>query len=164
MCASVPPSTARGITVKNKRNAEIKTVSGQRPRPLRRSRASSPKVGALGSPRKLHLFAKASPFEERLPPAGGRCRAATKGGVWHGEAVTERARTLKQNCRNLLRWKQIGLLHIVLCSSPELCSDFYQPNSCANQLTVVSAAVSTVVSTCWTVCCSLVPSASLSDQ
>ena len=46
--------------------------------------ASSPKVGALGSPRKLHLFAKASPFEERLPPAGGRCRAATKGGVWHG--------------------------------------------------------------------------------
>ena len=24
--------------------------------------ASSPKVGALGSPRKLHLFAKASPF------------------------------------------------------------------------------------------------------
>lgn len=59
---------------------------------------------------------------------------------------------------------QIGLLHIALCSSPELCSDFYQPNSCANQLTVVSAAVSTVVSTCWTVCCSLVPSASLSDQ
>lgn len=59
---------------------------------------------------------------------------------------------------------QIGLLHIALCSSPELCSDFYQPNSCANQLTVVSAAVSTVVSTYWTVCCSLVPSASLSDQ
>ena len=45
--------------------------------------ASSPKVGALGSPRKLHLFAKASPFEERLPPAGGRCRVATKGGVCH---------------------------------------------------------------------------------
>ena len=58
--------------------------------------ASSPKVGALGSPRKLHLFAKASPFEERLPPAGGRCRAATKGGVWHGEAVTERASPLKK--------------------------------------------------------------------
>ena len=103
MCASVPPSTARGITVKNKRNAEIKTVSGQRPRPLRRSRASSPKVGALGSPRKLHLFAKVSPFEERLPPAGGRCRAATKGGVWHGEAVTERASPLKNICNTLNR-------------------------------------------------------------
>ena len=56
--------------------------------------ASSPKVGALGSPHKLHLFAKASPFEERLPPAGGRCRAATKGGIWHRVAMTERARTL----------------------------------------------------------------------
>ena len=45
--------------------------------------ASSPKGRALGSPRKLHLFAKASPFEGRLPPAGGRCRVATKGGVCH---------------------------------------------------------------------------------
>ena len=54
-------------------------------------------------------------------------------------------------------------LHIALCSGSKFIS-FYQPNSCANQLTVVSAAVSTVVSTCWTVCCSLVPSASLSYQ
>ena len=46
-------------------------------------------------------------------------------------------------------------LHIALCSGSKFIS-FYQPNSCANQLTVVSAAVSTVVSTCWTVCCSLV--------
>ena len=41
--------------------------------------ASSPKVGALGSPCKLHLFAKASPF--------GR------GGCDHGEQ-TERASPL----------------------------------------------------------------------
>ena len=41
--------------------------------------ASSPKVGALGSPRKVHLFAKASPF--------GR------GGCEQSEQ-TERARTL----------------------------------------------------------------------
>ena len=34
--------------------------------------ASSPRVGALGSPRRLHLFAKASPFEERLPPRRGK--------------------------------------------------------------------------------------------
>lgn len=58
---------------------------------------------------------------------------------------------------------QMEPLHIALCSGSKFIS-FYQPNSCANQLTVVSAAVSTVVSTCWTVCCSLVPSASLSDQ
>ena len=25
---------------------------------------------------------KGSHFEERLPPTGGRCRAATKGGIW----------------------------------------------------------------------------------
>ena len=37
-----------------------------------------PKVGGLGSPRKVYLFAKGSPFE-RLPPAGGRCRASDKG-------------------------------------------------------------------------------------
>ena len=30
--------------------------------------ANSPKGRAFGSPRKLHLFAKAFPFEERLPP------------------------------------------------------------------------------------------------
>ena len=41
--------------------------------------ASSPKVGALGSPRKLHLFAKASPFD-RLPPVGGRCRVSDRKG------------------------------------------------------------------------------------
>ena len=93
--------------------------------------ASSPKGRALGSPRKLHLFAKASPFgrggfaqqrrrgrgcfpldplshrcampappkggafchlpvgtnkappeRKDFPRAGGRCRAATKGGIW----------------------------------------------------------------------------------
>ena len=38
-----------------------------------------PKVGALGSPRKLHLFAKASPFEERLPPAGEDVAQRQKG-------------------------------------------------------------------------------------
>ena len=54
-------------------------VLRKRPRPLRRFRASSPKGRALGSPRKLHLFANASPF--------GR------GGCERSEQ-TERARTL----------------------------------------------------------------------
>ena len=42
--------------------------------------ASSPKVGALGSPRKVHLFAKASPFEERLPPRRGKMSRSDKKG------------------------------------------------------------------------------------
>ena len=33
--------------------------------------ASSPKVGALGSPRKLHLFTKSFPFKEGLSAQGG---------------------------------------------------------------------------------------------
>ena len=33
--------------------------------------ASSPKVGALGSPRKLHLFAKASPFGRGVTEGDG---------------------------------------------------------------------------------------------
>ena len=41
---------------------------------------SSPKVGALGSPRKLHLYAKASPFEERLPPRRGKMSRSDKRG------------------------------------------------------------------------------------
>ena len=32
--------------------------------------ASSPKVGALGSPRKLHLFTKSFPFKEGLSAQG----------------------------------------------------------------------------------------------
>ena len=52
---------------------------------------SSPRGRAFGSPRKLHLFAKASPFEERLPPRRGKMSPqGTKGGVWHRAAVTER--------------------------------------------------------------------------
>ena len=42
--------------------------------------ASSPKVGALGSPRKLYLYAKASPFEERLPPRRGKMSHSDKKG------------------------------------------------------------------------------------
>ena len=42
--------------------------------------ASSPKVGALGSPRKVHLFAKASPFEERRPPRRGKMSRSDKRG------------------------------------------------------------------------------------
>ena len=44
--------------------------------------ATSPKGRGLGKEMKFAWTAKGSHFEERLPPAGGRCRAATKGGIW----------------------------------------------------------------------------------
>jgi len=51
------------------------------------------KVGARGSPRKLYLFAKASPFD-RLPRPGEVARSARRGIRWISEAKTERARLL----------------------------------------------------------------------
>ena len=55
------------------------------PQPLRRQ---LPKWGAL-----THLPGsadKAPPERADFPRAGGKCRAATKGGVWHRAAMTER--------------------------------------------------------------------------
>ena len=44
--------------------------------------ATSPKGRGLGKEMDFAWTAKGSHFEERLPPAGGRCRAATKRGIW----------------------------------------------------------------------------------
>ena len=52
--------------------------------------ASSPKVGALGNPRKVHLFAKASPFEERLPPRRGKMSRSDKRGSVDANKVSRR--------------------------------------------------------------------------
>ena len=86
-------------------------------RPLRRSRArfpllspavtSSPGAGevfpqrgsqavkfitkVLGVMRKLLAVLLALPLRKDFPRSGGRCRAATKGGIWHRVAMTERA-------------------------------------------------------------------------
>ena len=57
---------------------------------------SSPKGRAFGSPRKFHLFAKASPFD-RLPPTGGRCRLRDRKGNEVSPKVTERARPLRKS-------------------------------------------------------------------
>ena len=71
------------------------------------SQALTRQLPQRGSPwqnQKLYRTAKASPFEERLPPVGGRCRTATKGGVWHRIAMTERASpfgTAVQPCGNI---------------------------------------------------------------
>ena len=58
--------------------------------------AALPKGRASGDPCRLHLFAKASPFD-RLPPAGGRCRHRRQKGERGGTAIamTERASLLK---------------------------------------------------------------------
>ena len=46
--------------------------------------SSSPKGGALGKTIDFVGTAKASPFEERLPPLRGKMSPqVTKGGVWH---------------------------------------------------------------------------------
>ena len=52
-----------------------------------------------GEPLAVHAnfisLPRSLPLRKDFPRAGGRCRAATKGGVWHGAAVTERASPLK---------------------------------------------------------------------
>ena len=52
---------------------------------LRNEMAALTKLGLLEQPHTSAgrvPSAKGSHFEERLPPTGGRCRAATKGGIW----------------------------------------------------------------------------------
>ena len=59
------------------------------------------KAGALGNPRKVHLFAKASPFEERLPPRRGKMSRSDKRGSVDANAVSRRrglARSLQRGC------------------------------------------------------------------
>ena len=48
-----------------------------------------PKGTAFAVAENFTALPKEGPLEGRLPPAGGRCRAATKGGIWLCEAKTE---------------------------------------------------------------------------
>ena len=45
----------------------------------------------LSAMRKLPGVLLALPLRKDFPRSGGRCRAATKGGIWHRVAMTERA-------------------------------------------------------------------------
>ena len=45
----------------------------------------------LGVIRKLPAVLLPLPLRKDFPRSGGRCRVATKGGVWHRVAMTERA-------------------------------------------------------------------------
>ena len=75
-------------------------VIGQHPRPLRQLisfAATSPKGRGFGSTRKVHGFAKGSPFEERLPPVRGKMsRSDKKGNLASSARLRGRAR-LSQN-------------------------------------------------------------------
>ena len=68
--------------------------------------ASSPKVGALGSPRKLHLFAKASPFGRGVTAGDGE-----------GEPAKEKASatTIRRLSEIQKRLLQMLLLYTILC-------------------------------------------------
>ena len=73
MCASAPPSTASGITVKkckNKNGLALSVTYGD----------TSPKGRGLGKEMKLAWTAKGSPFEERLPPRRGKMSRSDKRG------------------------------------------------------------------------------------
>ena len=63
--------------------------------PQRGSQAVNLDTKVLGTTRKLPGVLLALPLRKDFPRSGGRCRAATKGGIWQNRQVlTERARTL----------------------------------------------------------------------
>ena len=59
--------------------------------PQRGSQDLKPVAKALGVMRKFPPLLLPLPLRKDFPRSGGRCRAATKGGVWHRAAMTERA-------------------------------------------------------------------------
>ena len=63
--------------------------------PQRGSQAVTFVAKVLGSMSKFPAVLLALPLRKDFPRAGGRCRAATKGGIWHRAAMTERVFPLK---------------------------------------------------------------------
>ena len=53
-----------------------------------RGNPPSPRGRLMAMPESFRFYER-RPLEGQLPPAGGRCRAATKGGIWLCEAKTE---------------------------------------------------------------------------
>ena len=60
----------------------------------RESQAVTFVAKVLGIMRKFPAVLLPLPLRKDFPRSGGRCRAATKGGVWHRAAMTERAHTV----------------------------------------------------------------------
>ena len=48
------------------------------------------------------------PLRKDFPRSGGRCRAATKGGVWHRAAMTERAQAVSFDTKVLSAVKKLS--------------------------------------------------------
>ena len=65
--------------------------------PQRGSQAVKFSTKALGAMRKHLAVLLPLPLRKDFPRSGGRCRAATKGGVWHRAAMTERAHAVRPN-------------------------------------------------------------------
>ena len=65
-------------------------------------KASSPKGAPLGYAGKFAATAEAVPLRDDFPRSGGRCRVATKGGVWI-DAKRQDGRGVSRNCRFPLR-------------------------------------------------------------
>ena len=76
-----------------KRGAAGNEPSQALPRQLSRRESQAVKfiTKVLGAMRKLPAVLLPLPLRKDFPRSGGRCRAATKGGVWHRAAMTERA-------------------------------------------------------------------------
>ena len=62
--------------------------------PRRGSQDLKPVAKVSGAMRKFPTVPLPLPLRKDFPRSGGRCRAATKGGVWHRAAMTERAHTV----------------------------------------------------------------------
>ena len=82
----IPPSKGK-FPVKSAFAVKKAVAHGQQPRPLSQSLAA---LTALpkGEPLAVHTnfisMPRPLPLRKDFPRAGGRCRAATKGGVWRG--------------------------------------------------------------------------------
>ena len=59
--------------------------------PQRGSQGLKPVAKVLGAMRRFPAVLLPLPLRKDFPRSGGRCRVATKGGVWHRAAMTERA-------------------------------------------------------------------------
>ena len=101
MPQTVPPKEKASETFafefQKTQRISLQTLLSQRARPLSQSLSAlpaPPKWEPLAVPASFISLPRPLPLRKDFPRAGGRCRAATKGGVWICEAKTERARTL----------------------------------------------------------------------
>ena len=91
------------IKTQKRCNFNLQTGCGFTPSVLPlRGNPPSPRGRLMAMPESFRFYER-RPLEGQLPPAGGRCRAATKGGIWLCEAKTEgvtiRSHSAPASCR-----------------------------------------------------------------